>query len=68
MTFSGGGEEEMKYWGEMSLWQHLFQITNKDNFVDFKTMTRSVQNVQTRLQYPAGNGARFLTCLTILWI
>ena len=49
MKFSGGGEEEMKYWGEMSLWQHLFQITNKDNFVDFKTMTRSVQNVQTRL-------------------
>lgn len=67
MTFSGGGEEEMKYWGEMSLWQHLFQITNKDNFVDFKTMPRSVQNVQTRLQYPAGNGARFLRCLTILW-
>ena len=43
VTFSGGGEEEMKYWGEMSLWQHLFQITNKDNFVDFKTMTRSTE-------------------------
>ena len=59
MTFPEGGEEEMKHWGEMSLWQHLFQITNKENFVDFKTMTSSVQNVQTRLQYSARNRARF---------